>query len=185
LQDNAMKIKTAATDALFALLYLIGACLITMLAEALVSYIINHIVALTYSALTVIRIVIYSFGVAALMGVIGYYEGYREAYCPVGESLASVLLAAIPHLLLAMLFRFQGFISGSVRFTAGLIHNGRSITYDKLVNETPYWLFVLIFAAYAAVYAITFTVAKYLGAQKRVIDRAELRQEKSGSAPHA
>jgi hypothetical protein len=178
-----MKIKSTATDALFAFLYLIGACLITMLAEALVSYIINHVVVLSYPTLTVIRIAIYSIGVTALMGVVGYYEGYREAYCSVGESLAGVLLAAVPHLLLAMLFRFQGFISGSVRFTAGLIHNGWDVTYDKLVNETPYSLFLLVFAAYAVLYAATFTVAKYLGAQKRVIDRADLRRGESENTP--
>jgi len=179
-----MKIKATATDALFALFYLIGACLITMLAEALASYIINHVVVLTYPTLTVIRMAIYSIGVTALLGVVGYYEGYREAYCSVVESLAGVLLAAVPHLLLAMLFRFQGFISGSVRFTAGLIHNGWDITYDKMINETPYWLFLLIFAAYAAVYAVTFTVAKYLGTQKRVIDRADLRQGESEDSAH-
>jgi hypothetical protein len=178
-----MKIKSTATDALFAFLYLIGACLITMLAEALVSYIINHVVVLSYPTLTVIRIAIYSIGVMALMGVVGYYEGYREAYCSVGESLAGVLLAAVPHLLLAMLFRFQGFISGSVRFTAGLIHNGWDVTYDKLVNETPYSLFLLVFAAYAVLYAATFTVAKYLGAQKRVIDRADLRRGELENTP--
>lgn len=174
-----MKIRSAAISALFDLCYLIGACLITMLAEALVSNIINHIVVLSYAALTVIRIVVYSIGVTAFMGVIGYYEGYREAKCPVGESLCGVLLAAIPHLLLAMLFRFQGFISGPVRFTAGLLHNGSRITYDSLVNETPYGLFVLVFVAFAVLYALTFTVAKYLGAQRRVVDRAELRRGES------
>ena len=178
-----MKIKSAALTALFSLFYLVGACLITMLAEALISYIINHVVVLPYAALTVIRIVIYSIGVTALMGVIGYYEGYREAYCSVGESLTGMLLAAIPHLLLAMLFRFQGFISGAVRFTAGLLHNGWGITYDRLINETPYGLFLLIFAAYAVLYAATFTVAKYLGAQRRVIDRANLRRGESDD-PH-
>ena len=177
-----MKIKSTAATALLALLYLIGACLITMLAEALLSNIINHIVVLSYAALTVIRIVIYSIGVTAFMGVIGYYEGYREAYCPVGESLVGTLLAAVPHLLLAMLFRFQGFISGPVRFTAGLIHNGRGITYDTLINKTPYGLFLLVFAAYAALYAVTFTTAKYLGAQKRVVDRADLRRGESEDA---
>ena len=181
-----MKIKSAATDALFALLYLIGACLITMLAEALLSYIINHIVVLSYAALTVIRIVVYSIGVTALMGVVGYYEGYREAYCSVGESLSGSLLAAVPHLLLAMLFRFQGFISGAGRFTAGLLHNGQKNTYDTLVNETPYWLFLLIFAVYAVLYAATFTITKYLGAQKRVVDRADLRRgESEDTAPYA
>ena len=32
-----------------------------------------------------------------------------------------------------------------------------------------------MFAAYGVLYAATLTIAKYLGAQKRILDRAELR----------
>ena len=87
------------------------------------------------------------------------------------------MLATVLHLLFAMLFKFQGFVSGGVRFTAGLIHNGMDITYDSLINKTPYGMFLLVFVAYAAVYLIALTVAKYFGAQKRVIDRADLRKD--------
>jgi hypothetical protein len=74
-----------------------------------------------------------------------------------------------------MLFKFQAFVSGAVRFTAGLIYNGWDVTYDSLINETPYHMFLLVFAGYGLLYTAVLTVSKYLGAQKRVMDRAELR----------
>jgi hypothetical protein len=36
-------------------------------------------------------------------------------------------------------------------------------------------MFLLVFAVYGLLYTAVLTVAKYLGAQKRVMDRAELR----------
>ena len=80
------------------------------------------------------------------------------------------------HTIFAMLFKFQAFVSGAVRFTAGMIHNGWGITYDSLINDTPYWGFLVTYAAYAVLYVAVFTLAKYLGAQKRIMDRAELRR---------
>lgn len=158
------------------LCYLLGACILTMLVEALFNFLLDHVVLLSYPVLTVIRIVIYSVGVPAIIGFLGYYEGYREENCPFAETIVSFGLACIPHLLLAMLFKFQGFISGAVRFTAGLIHNGWEITYDTLVEKTPYSLFLLTFLGYAVLYGTVLTICKYLGSKKRIIYRAELRR---------
>jgi len=36
-------------------------------------------------------------------------------------------------------------------------------------------MFLLVFAVYGLLYTAALTVAKYLGAQKRILDRAELR----------
>ena len=93
--------------------------------------------------------------------------------------MVSGVLASILHLIFAMLFKFQGFVSGAVRFTAGLLHNGWEITYDSLINQTPYGLFLLVFAAYSLLYIGVLTITKYLGAQKRVIDRADLRKNET------
>lgn len=177
-----MKIRNVGLNTLFYFLYMFGACFVTMLAEALLVYIIERFVILSYPALTVIRIVIYSAGVPVIMGVMGRFEGYRESYCSVGETVLSGGLALVVHLLFAMLFHFQAFVSGAVRFTAGLMHNGWGITYDSLINETPYSLFLLVFAAYGILYVAVLTVTKYLGAQKRIMDRAELRRGEDVSA---
>ena len=93
-----------------------------------------------------------------------------------GATIAAGLLATLPHLIFAMLFKFQGFVSGAVRFTAGLLYNGWDITYDSLIQDTPYGLFLLIFIVYGAIYIGTLTVAKYFGTQKRIIERSDLRK---------
>ena len=172
-----MRIKNAALNLPIYFLYMFGSCVLVMLAEALLISVIEKFVGLPYPVLTIIRIVIYTAGITAVMAVLGYYEGYRAGVCAVAETIVGGVLATILHLLFAMLFKFQGFVSGGVRFTAGLIHNGMDITYDSLINKTPYGMFLLVFVAYAAVYLTALTVAKYFGAQKRVIDRADLRKD--------
>lgn len=172
-----MRIKNAALNLPIYFLYMFGSCVLVMLAEALLISVIEKFVGFPYPVLTIIRIVIYTAGVTAVIAVLGYYEGYREGVCAVAETIVGGVLATILHLLFAMLFKFQGFVSGGVRFTAGLIHNGMDITYDSLINKTPYGMFLLVFVAYAAVYLTALTVAKYFGAQKRVIDRADLRKD--------
>ena len=171
-----MKLKNVALNLPVYFLYVFGSCILVMLTEALLIAVIDKFVVLPYSVLTIVRIVIYTAGVTAILAVLGYYEGYREGVCPVGETVVSSVLASVLHLLFAMLFKFQGFVSGSVRFTAGLLHNGMNITYDSLINETPYGLFLLVFVAYEVIYFTAFTISKYFGAQKRVIDRADLRR---------
>jgi hypothetical protein len=171
-----MKIKNLALNLPIYFLYIFGSCILVMLAEALLVSVIEKFVVLPYSVLTIIRIVIYTPGVTAILAVLGYYEGYREGVCPLGETIGGGVLATVLHLLFAMLFKFQGFVSGGVRFTAGLLHNGMDITYESLINKTPYGLFLLVFVGYAAVYLVALTVAKYFGAQKRVMDRADLRK---------
>ena len=81
-----------------------------------------------------------------------------------------------------MLFKFQAFVSGAVRFAAGLSYNGMGINEDNLVNTTPYGLFLLFFALYGAAYIAALTIAKYLGAARRVIDRAALRHGEDESS---
>ena len=167
--------KNIAINGLFYFLYVFGSCILAMIVEALLVKMVDKFVLLPYPVLTVIRIIVYTAGVAAILAVVGRMEGYREGYCHVGGTIAAGAVASVIHLLFSMLFHFQGFVSGSVRFTAGLIFNGWGVTYESLVNNTPYWGFLVIFVAYAALYVATLTVAKYLGAQQRIIDRAELR----------
>lgn len=172
-----MKIKNVSINLLVYFLYMLGSCILAMLAESMLVFFAEKFVAIPYPVLTVIRIVIYSAAVPALMAVLGYFEGYREGEFSAWEVLISGGLACVLHLIFAMLFKFQGFVSGAVRFTAGLIHNGWDITYDSLIISTPYSLFLLVFVAYGAVYVAALCIAKFFGAQKRIMDRADLRRD--------
>ena len=180
-----MKLRNAALNLLVYFLYIFGSCVLVMLAEALFVSVIEKFAVIPYLALTIIRIVIYTAGVPAILGVLGYYEGYREAACATVDTIVGGILASVLHLIFSMLFKFESFVSGAVRFTAGLLANGRTITYDALINKTPYAMFLLVFAVYGMLYIGVLTVTKYFGAQKRIIDRAELRKnEAADSAEH-
>ena len=167
--------KNIGINTLLYFLYMFASCFIVMLIEALCINVVEQFVELPYPVLTIIRIVIYTVGVPAILAVVARSEGYREGSCSVGATIAGGVLAMIPHLLFSMLFHYQGFVAGGVRFAAGLIHNGWDITYDSLINVTPYYMFLIMFGVYGTIYVAVMTIAKYLGAQKRIMDRAELR----------
>ncbi len=170
-----MKLRNVGLSSLFYFLYMFGACFVIMLAESLLVYIIDRFVAMPYPTVTILRVAVYTLGVVAVMAVLGWGEGYRAAACSLPDTILGGVLALIPSLLFSMLFNFQAFVSGGVRFAAGLSHNGMSITEESLVNATPYSRFLLFFALYGIVYIAALTIAKHLGAARRVMDRAALR----------
>ena len=168
--------KNIGINGFFYFLYVFGSCILAMIVESFFLKVVDKFVEVPYPIVTVIRIVIYTAGVVAILAVAARKEGYREGFCSVGGTIASGAIASVIHLLFSMLFHFQGFVSGSVRFTAGLIFNGWGVTEETLVNDTPYRVFLAVFAAYAVLHVATLTLSKYLGAQQRIIDRAELRK---------
>ncbi len=169
-------LKKIGLNPLFYFFYMFGSCFVIMLGEALFVSVMEKFVELPYPVLTVIRIVIYTAAIPTILAVLGRGEGYREGSCSVGGTIISGLLAMLLHLLFAMLFHFHAFVSGGVRFTAGLIYNGWELTYDSLINVTPYYMFLVMFTVYGLIYVAALTISKYLGAQKRVADRGELRR---------
>ncbi len=172
-----MKIKNVAINSILYFLYMFGACIATMVVEALLVFILSRFAVIPYPVLTVIRLVIYTLGVLALLSAIGYYEGYRDASCSVGETIAGGILALVAHFVFALLFRFQAFVAGGVRFAAGLLAHGTSITADRLAQETSYGLYIAMFILYGLLYVAALTISCYLGANRRVVNRAEMRRQ--------
>lgn len=176
-----MKIKHPALSGLFIFCHIFASVLICMVVESMLLVAIDKFIYISYPVQTVIRIVIYTAGTLGLLTFLSYHEGYREAAFSPADTIGGTLLAAIIQLLLSLLFHFQGFIAGGVRFTAGLIYHSRDITHE-LLAETPTYVFLAIFALYTVVYAAALTVGKYLGARKRLTDRAELTKWKNDMA---
>ncbi len=169
-----MKLKHAAINSLIYFLYFFGACFVTMLAESLVLKIIDNFAILSYFTQSIIRVVIYTLAVPAIVAFLGYFEGYRDADGDTPTTIVSCVLALVLHVLFAILFNFQAFITGGVRFLAGLIHNGRAVTYELMIEKTPYSLFLLVFLAYGLLYSALLVIFKYIGAKNRLSDRREL-----------
>ncbi len=168
-----MKIKHTLVSGLLTFFYTMASILVCLVVEALLLYILDRIILISYPVQTIIRMVIYTVGAAALIGFLGYHEAYREADASTSESVLGSLLAAVPHLLLSLLFHFQGFIAGGVRFTAGLVYHGWAVSHER-VATTPIGVFLVVFLLYTVLYAATLAVCKYFGAKQRLIDRAEL-----------
>lgn len=176
-----MKLRNIALNGLFNFFYLFGASVVVMLAEALLIKILVLFAEFSFPVLTVIRAVVYTLGIAAIIGVIAYYEGYREGACSVPETIGGGLFAMVPHVLFSLLFSFQAFVSGGVRYVAGMLYNGIHLTYEQL-EATPTWVMLLVFLFYGLLYTTVITMAHYLGANRRIISRAELRKNEVSPA---
>ena len=171
-----MKIQNITISTLIYCLYMFGSCFATMVVEALLVYILNRFVPVPYYTLTILRLVIYTLGVPAILTWLGYSEGFREGKTSIAEIVISGTLASVLHVLFALLFSFQAFVSGGVRFAAGLFRHGADITDELLNTDTPTGLFLLAFALYGVIYVATLAISHYLGTQNRLISRAALRR---------
>ncbi len=174
-----LKFNSIAINSLLYTLYMFGACFITMLVESLFVFIIDKIIAIPFPVLTILRVMIYSVGVCAILSCIGYFEGYREGDAAIGDTIIGGGIAILFHFILSMLFHFQAFVSGGVRFAAGLIGHGMGVTSDALNKDTSILLFIAMFIIYGLAYVGILTIARYFGAQKRIVDRADLRRDEA------
>jgi hypothetical protein len=157
--------------------YFFLSCILVMLVEALFLKLLDRFILLSYLAQTVIRLVIYSVGVPALVGVAGYAEGYREADAHPGETAVSGMLAAvIPHGLIALLFHFRQFCAGAVPFLVGLLRDGTDVTADSIVfNDIgKIWLFLAVFLGYGILNTAVLTISRRYGVRRRQAQRADM-----------
>ena len=154
--------------------YMLIACLVIMCAEVLVIKIVNLFVVTEYFAMTVIRAVTYTLGINAVLGTIAYKEGYRAARYPILETVLSGVLASVIHLLFSLLFSFQAFCAGGVRFITALLHYGKNLTVNTLMDELGSLDFIPVFAVNSLIYIAVMILCGKLGENKRLIDREEI-----------
>lgn len=79
------RVRRVLLNAAIYFVYFFLSCVLVMLIEALFLKLLDRFVLLSYLAQTVIRLVIYSLGVPALVGLAAYAEGYREADAHPGD----------------------------------------------------------------------------------------------------
>ena len=153
--------------------YMFFSCLVIMCAEILIIKVVNLFVVTEYFAMTVIRAVTYVIGVNAVLGIIAYKEGYRAARYPIAETALSGILATVIHLIFCMLFSFQAFCAGGVRFIAVLLRFGDELVVNTQMDTLGILDFLPVFAINSLVYIIVMILCGKLGENKRLIDRDE------------
>lgn len=169
--------RRSLLDAVVYLVYILLSCLVVLLVEALLLYVLDKFVLLSYLTQTVIRLVIYSLGVPAMIGAAGYLEGYREAEShPAWTALSCGLAVLVPQLLLALLFHFRQFCAGAVPFAAGLLRDGKSVTADSILFTEigQLGLFLGVYVGYGVLYAVTLIACREIGVRRRLRQRREM-----------
>lgn len=157
--------------------YMFISCVVIMLAEVLIVKVANLFVVTEYYELTVLRAVVYTVGVNAVLGAIAFKEGYRAAGYPIVETLISGILASVLHALVSLLFHFQAFCAGGVRFLTALLHYGRSLNVNTMMDELNALDFLPVFALNSLVYVGIMIAMGKIGEYKRLTDRAEMTDE--------
>ena len=168
------KIFDVAADSLIYLLSMLAACLVCMCAEILLVKIIDVCVVLSYSSLCIIRTVIYTLGVNAVLAAIAYHDGYKNAKCSLVGTFISCALASAMHFTVCLLFRFEAFCAGGVRFITGLVKFGSSLSESSMIAKLHAADFVAVFFINALIYCTVMTASKKIGEKRRLIDRASL-----------
>ena len=154
--------------------YMLISCVIVMCAEILAVKIVNLFVVTEYFSLTVIRALLYTVGVNALLAVISYREGYKTAYFSIPETLISGAIATLLHLVFALLFNFEAFSAGGVRSITALIRFGSDLNSNALTSSLTRLDFIPFFLLNSLVYIGTIIGFGKLGQYKRLADREEL-----------
>ena len=154
--------------------YMLISCIIVMIAETLITKIIGSFFLLTPFALCVIRAVIYTISVPALLGVLAYREGYRAAYFSAAGTAISGGIAAVMHLVFAMLFSFEAFASGGVKFVAALIKFGEKLNLKSFSGKLLLTDSILYFFIFAILYVAVMILCGKLGQRARIKSRKEL-----------
>ena len=150
------------------------ACLVIMFAEILIVKIANLFVVVDYFSLCIIRALIYTLGVNALLGALAFREGYKSARATPFSLGISALVATVFHFMYALLFSFEAFAAGGVRSIAILIKFGRAINGEFFNGTLDRIELIPYFLINSAVYIAIMIGANAIGAAMRRRERAEM-----------
>lgn len=159
--------------------FMLISCIVTMFAEILTVKVFNLFIVTEYHLLTVIRAVVYTVGVSAILSVISYREGYRAAKFSMLSTLIAGAIGSVIHFLFAFLFNFEGFCAGGVRFVTALIKYGRGLNHNSLMDALGRVDFIPFFFMISALYIGLMIVFGKLGEFMRLADRQELTGQQS------
>lgn len=154
--------------------YMLVSCIVTMFAEILAVKVVNLFIVTDYHLLTVIRAVIYAIGVSAILSAIAYREGYRAARFSILETAISGAAASLIHLLFALLFNFEAFSAGGVKFITALLKFRSELNSNALTNSLGRADFIPFFFMISFVYIAFMIGFGKLGEYMRLAHRQDL-----------
>ncbi len=146
-----------AIDSLLYLCYTVASCVTASVLNYVVLFALDKFIEVAYFPRIIISACVYSVVIAVLLGFLGFKTGYREASASVGDSFLSYIPVLIVHMLLCLLFRFNGFIAGPVKFIYGIIRFGGSLTDAEQLASLSAVVYIPVFLIFSVVCAAILT----------------------------
>ena len=149
-------------------------CLCAILMDLLLVKIVTSIVAVSYPVEVAIHTIVYLLGtsvpLAAISYLIAYHlGGFSPAYSVIEWAGASVLLLPF-----GILLGFPVWITGGVKWLAGLIEYGSKLYDADTLKDVALTNYLLAFVLFAAFYLIVKIVFSYVGKSARIRNRIAL-----------
>ena len=154
--------------------YFLAACLCGVGVDFLTLKVIGSIIVVTPFLACVLKAIIYFVVTTAVVFVLAYKEGYREANFIFGETSVSLIFAVVIQFLFALLFLFNQFFAGGVKFFSALLVYGDKIQDMAQISEIRYRVFMPVFFVLAVFMCVTVVLGKKLGCDSRLLSRKEL-----------
>ena len=155
-------------------LYMFLACFVVMFAEILVVKLANWFIVTDYYSTSLIRAVIYTLGVNAILGAIAFREGFKNAKAtPVATAISGVL-ATVLYFIFCLLFSFEAFCAGGAKSIAVIIKFGKSINSEMFIGKLGRFDIIPFFLVNCAIYIAVMVIFNVIGAYKRRLDRIEM-----------
>ena len=154
--------------------YFLAACLCGVGVDFLVLKVLDSIIVVTPYLACILKAIIYFVVTTAVVFMFAFKEGYREANFIFGETCISLIFAVIIQFLFALLFAFNQFFAGGVKFFSALFVYGNEITDMTQIFDIRYRVFMPVFFALAILLCITVVLSKKLGCNSRLVSRKEL-----------
>ena len=154
--------------------YFLAACLCGVGVDYLVLKVLDSIIVVSPFLACVMKAIIYFTVMTVVVFIFAYKEGYREADIRVGESVISLVCATVAHFLFALLFGFNQFFAGGVKFFSAIFVYGKDISAMTQILDIRYRVFIPVFVVMNVILSVTVILAKKLGCNTRLLDRKAL-----------
>lgn len=155
-------------------LYMFLSCLVVMFAEMLVVKVANWFIVTDYYSTSVIRAVVYSVGVNAILAAIAFREGFKNAKATPIATVISGVLATLLHSVFCLLFSFEAFCAGGVKSIAIIVKFGKAINSQMFVGTLDRFDMIPFFFINSAIYIAVMVTFNAIGAYKRKRERQEM-----------
>ena len=156
------------------LFFLWVSCLCALLIDLLVTTIVTSIVVISFETGAIIHTVTYFLATAIPLAAISYMISYHLASFSPLTSAIELLGATVFQGLVAILLGFPVWITGGVKWLAGVMEYGKRLYDADMLSDIALTYYLIAFLVFTVFYLTVKTVAGIVGKTLRIRHRIEL-----------